>query len=102
LTHVEVNVLQFIVTSRANHFAAEPFSETGFVVNASTIAREIRDYEFRLSDRGNNLIVDIVVVLLVVDPQSFVSGRFYARPNRIVDNEIPNVSELLFPQTLSI
>jgi hypothetical protein len=74
VTRVKVRRLDLVLVAREDHRDSQAACETSFVVHAGAMAGEVRDDELASPDSADDLVHDVVVELLEVDPQRRVPG----------------------------
>ena len=75
-----MDVTNSILAANENHRNPEPMSKSSFVVYASACARislcKISDEKTRSSDLGDDFVIYLVIVILLVDANGSVSSIF--------------------------
>jgi hypothetical protein len=59
-----VPVIEICVLATVDNGAAQTTRETGFIVDPATVAGEVGDNEFRIANRGDDFVRNLVIVLL--------------------------------------
>jgi|SRR6516162_9486608 hypothetical protein len=72
-----------IFANAPDYFAAKAFRETRLVIDSASIVCEISDEKFRLTNGGNDFVVNFVVEFRAIDSQFFVSGCTYTGSHSI-------------------
>src|SRR5260221_1809976 len=97
LARVEMYVVDAIGTARPNHGYAEALREPRLVVNAPSSDRDrlvgggkhaagkVGDDKSRAADFSNDLVVDLVAVFLLVDPEGAIASGLNRRLKSIVE-----------------
>src|ERR1022692_988181 len=80
VVRVEVEPANLILPAAPNHRAAQPHREPGFVVHSRPLPGEVCHHEFAVADLRDDLVWDLIVVLLTVNPNRrearFFDSRF--------------------------
>ena len=69
LPDVEVKFLDLILSAGPDDRKSEPHGETGLEIDATTMPGEVGDDKAALLDAGDDQVVNLVVVLLLVHPE---------------------------------
>src|ERR1039458_6007406 len=65
--------LQFILATEPNHRQSKSGRKAGFKINPTAMSGEISDEKFAATNTCDNFIVNLVVVLLTVNSERFIS-----------------------------
>src|SRR5262245_51923830 len=68
LPSVEVQFVAVRVAARPDHVDAEPAREAGFEVDTRTLLREVRHHQRSRPYLCDDLVIDLVVMLVAIDP----------------------------------